>query len=129
MELGPGRSCLSALLDVVDNNMQHMLDSHSSVDMVYLDFSKTFDKVPMASFLDKIAVGITGNISIWLFHFITDRSHFVRLPWGIGEDHPVSSGIPWGTVLGHLMFLIMISDINKDVSTYKLVSFAYDTRL
>ena len=40
----PGRSCLSALLDVFDNIM-HMLDSDSSVDMVYLDFSKAFDKV------------------------------------------------------------------------------------
>ena len=40
----PGRSCLSALLDVFDNIM-HMLDSDSSVDMVYLDFSKAFGKV------------------------------------------------------------------------------------
>ena len=40
----PDRSCLSALLDVFDNIM-YMLDSNSSVDMVYLDFSKTFDKV------------------------------------------------------------------------------------
>ena len=40
----PGRSCLSALLDVFDNIM-HMLDSDSSVGMVYLDFSKAFDKV------------------------------------------------------------------------------------
>ena len=40
----PGRSCLSALFDVFDNIM-HMLDSNSSVDMVYLDFSKAFDKV------------------------------------------------------------------------------------
>ena len=39
-----GRSCLSALLDVFDNIM-HMLDSNSSVDMVYLNFSKAFDKV------------------------------------------------------------------------------------
>ena len=40
----PDRSCLSALLDVFDNIM-HMLDSNSSVDMVYLDFSKAFDNV------------------------------------------------------------------------------------
>ena len=61
-----------------------MLDSNSSVDMVYLDFSKAFDKVDHGILLHKLrAVGITGNIGIWLFHFLTDRSHFVRLPGGI----------------------------------------------
>ena len=76
----PGRSCLSSLLDVFDTIM-HMLDSNSSVDMVYLDFSKAFDKVDHGILLHKLrAVGITGNIGIWLFHFLTDRSHFVRLP-------------------------------------------------
>ena len=107
-----------------------MLDSNSSVDMVYLDFSKAFDKVDHGILLHKLrAVGITGNICIWLFHFLTGRSHFVRLPGGISEDHTVLSGVPQGTVLGPLLFLIMISDIDKDVSASKLVSFADDTRL
>ena len=96
----------------------HMLDSYSSVDMVYLDFSKAFDKVDHGILLHKLrAVGITGNISIWLFRFLADRSHFVRLPGGISEDHTVLSVVPQGTVLGPLLFLIMISDIDKDVST------------
>ena len=61
----------------------HMLDSNSSVDMVYLDFSKAFHKVAHDILLHKLrAVGITGNIGIWLFHYLTDRSHFVRLAWG-----------------------------------------------
>ena len=67
-----------------------------------------------------------GNIGIW---FLTDRSQSVRLPGGISEDHHVLSGVSQGTVLGHLLFLIMISNIDKDVSTSKLVSFADDTRL
>ena len=115
----PGRSCLSALLDDSDNIM-HMLDSNLTVDMVYLDFSKVFDKVGHGILFHKLrAVGITGNIGIWLFHFLTDRSHFVRLPRGISEDHRVSSGVTQGTVLGPLLFLIMISDIDKDVSASK----------
>ena len=68
----PTPSCLSALL---------VLDSNSSVDMVYLEFSKAFDKVDYGILLHKLtAVGIIGNIGIWLFHFLTDRSHFVQLP-------------------------------------------------
>ena len=58
----------------------HMLDSNSSVDMVFLDFSNYFDKVDYGFLFHKLrADGITGNIGIWLFHFLTDRSH-VRLP-------------------------------------------------
>ena len=121
----PGRSCLLALLDGFDNIM-HMLDGNSSVVMVYLDFSK----VDHGILLHKLrAVGITGNIGIWLFHFLTHRSHFVRLPGGISEDHPVLSGVPQGIVLGPRLFLIMIYDIDKDVSASKLVSFADNTRL
>ena len=51
------------------------------------------------------------------------------LPGGTSKDHPVISGVPQGTVLGPLLFLIMIADIDKDVSSSKLVSFADDTRL
>ena len=58
-----GRSCLSALLDVFDNIM-HMLDSNLSVDMVYLDFSKAFDKVDHGILLHKLrAVG--DNRKYW----------------------------------------------------------------
>ena len=107
-----------------------MLDSNSSIGMLYLDFSKAFVKVDNGILLHKLrAVGITGNICIWLFHFLSDRSHFVRLPGGISEDHIVLSGVPQGTDLGPPLFLIMISDIDKDVSASKLVSFADDTRL
>ena len=105
-----GRSCLSALLDVIDNIM-HMLDNYSShsVDMVYLDFSKAFDKVDHGILLHKLrALGIYGNIGIWLYHFLTKRSYFIRLPGGTSKDHPAISGVPQETVLGPLPFLIII---------------------
>ena len=107
------------LLNVFDNIM-FMLDSNSSVDMVYLDVSMAFDVVDHSILLHKLrAVGITGHIGIWLFHFLTDKSHFLRLPGGISVDHHVLSGVPQGTVFGPLLFLIMISNINNDVSASK----------
>ena len=108
----------------------HMLDGGGSVDMVYLDFSKAFDKVDHGILLHKLkALGITRNLGMWFYNFLTNRSHFVRLPGGISADSPVLSGVPQGTVLGPLLFLIMIAEINKDISESNLISFADDTRI
>ena len=74
-------------------------------------------------------LGITGKLGIWFFQFLTNRTHYVRIPGGISKDSPVLSGVPQCTVLGPLLFLIMISDINKGITSSKLVSFADDTRV
>ena len=64
-----GRSCLSALLDVFDDLM-HMLGSDTTVDMIYLAFSKAFDKVDHGVLLHKLKnLGITEKLGIWFFQF------------------------------------------------------------
>ena len=74
-------------------------------------------------------MGITGKIGIWFFQFLTNRNHYVRIPGGISKDSSVLSDVPQGTVLEPLLFLIMISDINKGTTSSKLVSFADDTQV
>ena len=71
-------------------------------------------------------LGITGKLGIWFFQFLTNRTHYVRIPGGISKDSPVLSGVPQGTVLGPLLFLIMISDINKGTTSSKLVYSIYN---
>ena len=112
------------MLDVFDD-----LSSDTTVDMIYLDFSKAFDKVDHGVLLRKLKdLGITGNLGLWFFQFLTNRTHYVRIPGGISKDSTVLSGVPQGTVLGPLLFLIMILDINKGTTSSKVVSFADDTR-
>ena len=75
-------------------------------------------------------VDITGKLGIWFFQFLTNRTQYVRIPGGISKkNNPVLSDVPQGTVLGPLLFLIMISDINKGATSSKLISFADDTRV
>ena len=56
-------------------------------------------------------------------------THFVRLPGGVSKDSPLLNDVLQGTVLGLLLFIIMISDINKDISSSKIISFTDDTRV
>ena len=109
----------------------HMINNKSTVDMIYLDFSKAFDKVDHSIRLHKLRdLGITGRLGLWLFHFLNNRQHYVRMPGGISQPHPVLSGVRQGTVLGPLLFQIMIIDIDKGISlSSKLVSFADATRV
>ena len=75
-----GRYCLSALLSVFDNIM-HMLEDGGSVDMVYLDFSKAFDKVDHGILLHKLkALGITGHLGICFLKFLYKTIPFCKTP-------------------------------------------------
>ena len=65
-------------------------------------------------------LGIIGRLGLWFFHFLNNRQHYLRMPGGISQPHPVLSGV----------ILIMIIDIDKGFShSSKLVSFADDTRV
>ena len=82
--------------------------------MVYLDFSKEFYTVDHGILLHKLkALGITGNLGIWFYHFLIHRSHFVRLPGGSSAESTMLNSVPQGTVLGPLYVLILIANIDK----------------
>ena len=122
-------SCLSQLLAHYDDIL-NLLEQGLNVDVVYLDFAKAFDKVDFNIVLQKIRnLGIGGNLYSWIESFLTNRSQTVVVEGSSSTPVQVKSGVPQGSVLGPLIFLILMADIDMEVYHSLLKSFADDTRV
>ena len=98
--------------------------------MVYLDFSKAFDKVDIGITLHKLkSLGIQGEIGRWLTNFLTNRKQTVLVDGRKSAPQHVTSGVPQGSVLGPFLFLILIGDIDQNIAFSFISSFADDTRV
>ena len=105
-----------------------ILDARGVVEAIYLDFAKAFDTVPRESLLLKCyAHGIQGSTLTWIRSFLTGRSQRVVVNGADSSWSHVTSGIPQGSVLGPLLFLLFINDMPDDImSSIKI--FADDTK-
>ena len=73
--------------------------------MIYLDFSKAFDKVPHKRLLHKIeSQGISGNVATWICEWLSDRKQQVVLNGQFSRLQDVLLGVPQGSVLGPILF-------------------------
>ena len=122
------RSCLTNLLCFLED-ITKWIDDGSPVDVVYLDFQKAFDKVPHQRLLIKLkAYGIGESMINWIQAWLTDRRQRVIVEGEISNWKPVLSGVPQGSVLGPILFLIFINDLDDDLSS-KVLKFADDTKV
>lgn len=123
-----GRSCLTNLLEFY-HTIFGAYDQSGSVDVVYLDFQKAFDKVPHRRLMVKVrALGIVGKVADWIEAWLSNRRQRVVSGGTPSEWSEVTSGVPQGSVLGPLLFLIYINDIDTRIIS-KMSKFADDTKL
>ena len=125
-----GHSCMSELLAHYQEVVSNLAYEDAGSDVIYLDFAKAFDKVDHDLLQKKLqCYGIRGKLFNWLSSFLSDRTQTVLVDCFKSYPAPVLSGVPQGTVLGPILFLLFVNDIELSLAHSKIRCFADDSRL
>ena len=123
------RSTVSQLLEHYDEIID-ALEKKANIDIIMLDFCKAFDKINISILLNKLkALGIGGNIARWIGNFLIKRKQKIVVNKQSSQWSEVKSGVPQGTILAALLFLIYITDIGNEVVNSSIVSYADDSKI
>ena len=105
------------------------LDERKPIDILYLDFQKAFDKVPHRRLISKLQTyDIDGNLMSWINCFLSNRRQRVCVRGPFSDWSQVISGVPQGSVLGPILFIIYINDLSEEIQS-SLWTFADDTKI
>ena len=123
------KSTSLAILDLYNQLVRAIEHKHFSC-CIFLDLAKAFDTVDNSILLDKLEYyGIRGTALNWFKSYLTDRAQKVSINGQLSNSNKIKSGVPQGSVLGPLLFLLYINDMPSVSKLLKFHLFADDTSI
>lgn len=124
-----GRSTTSNLI-LLNDFLTEAMDDGQQVDVVYTDYSKAFDRINHNLLLSKLSdMGISGDLLRWFSSYIDNRTQAVVASNYISSWVTIPSGVPQGSLLGPLLFVVFVNDIEHCLKTSRLLCFADDMKI
>ncbi len=122
-------STYMAIIDLVDK-ITNAVEKNESTLGIFLDLSKAFDTIDHKILLYRLEYyGVRGIVLEWIKSYIQNRKQFVRYQTCDSDYKHIKYGVPQGSILGPLLFILYINDITSTTSLFEMILFADDTTL
>ncbi|CAB3996295.1 Hypothetical predicted protein [Paramuricea clavata] len=125
----PGKSCITQLIEVLEQ-IGRELDRGKQIDVLYLDMSKAFDRVSHVELIHRLReFGFGGSVLDWFNSYLTNRYQQTTVLEATSKPLPVTLGVPQGSILGSLLFLLYENHLSNAVTNSNIATFADNTKI